>query len=917
MSKRVARRKPVGASRPSPGSERAAPWRRLASATYLAFFFSGLCALFYQIIWLRALSNVFGNTTFAMSVTLSAFMAGLALGSYVFGRWGDRLARPLRLYAWLEIIIGVYGLASLSLLRAVHLGYIALAGQLSFDSFLLASFQFFASFLALLIPTALMGGTLPVATKGLVRRLEAVGPEVGKLYGVNTFGAAAGVLLVGFFLLPVLGLRGSVSLAAVINLLVGMGILRLEARGRAAEPPAARGATEAPEPRPSAPPSASPLSRPVLVILVVGFAFAGFSGLALEVVWARAFSLYVGGSVYAFSAVLLAVLIGIAFGSILVARLTARRQVTLTWFAGVQLGAGFSTLALIILYNLLAFAFLRVVLQFAETFPVLLGVEVLVIVGLLFVPTLCAGAALPILSRIYVGERASLSRAIGFLYAANTVGCIVGASAAGFLLIPALGLRATAVLCAGLYVVTGAAVLLSVRGRRLAGGMALAVLAVVVVFLPSWRPEIMSAGVYRRAGMDPAAARAYLRNHREVVFYRDGALATVAVVKAGNGHTLLINGKPDASDESAEMDTQTMLAHLPLLLADRHDSVLVVGLGSGTTSGTASLYPVRRIDCLEIEPAVVDAARSFRHVNRDVFADPRFHLIVADARNYLAATRRRYDVIINEPSNPWVAGVASLFTVEHFQALRDRLSPEGIVCQWLHIYQMSPHDLASIVATFVDVFPDATMWCVSRNHVDLALIARKHPWEADFPQLERRVGRAPTIRQDLRRALFDSPISVMCSLVLGPDDLRRLAEGGQLNTDDLPWLEFSAPRNVYLRGVVQSNWIMLTSYRTQALDEIVDLGAAGDDADARAALAQSLLEYHRSPLLRASYLGCVREQLLAAITLAPDRADLHESLARVELPMGDTPSARAHLQRALAIDPDRASAQELSAEIGR
>ena len=908
----------AASSQPSSPATALGLLHRLALGTRIAFFFSGVSALFYQVIWLRELSTVFGNTTLAISVTLTAFMSGLAIGSYAFGRWGDRMARPLRTYALLELAIGIYGLASLGLLRAVHVGYVGLAHRLPFDSPWLVSFQFWASFLVLVVPTSLMGGTLPVAVKGLVRRIDTVGEEVGKLYGINTFGAATGVLLVGFFLLPVLGLRGSVALAALINLVVGFLILRLDAPvAPAALPsgaPSDAGAKAAAIAQPvDGAPSPSPA---VIAILVGGFALSGFAGLALEVAWTRALSLYTGSSVYAFSAVLLAILIGIALGSILVARAGHTRPITLAWFAAVQLGAAASTLALVFFYNFLAYGFLDIVARLAGTYSVLLLFEVLVIVGCLIVPTLCSGAAFPILSRIYVRRSDALSRSLGFLYAANTFGCILGAFAAGFLLIPDIGLRATVLLCAGLYTITGAAVLIAERGSRTLGTFFLVALVAIIFLLPPWRPELMSAGFFRNL-IEPKAAKEYVEQERKILFYREGSLATVAVSQVGSSLSLIINGKVDASNVDEEMDTQTLLAHLPLLFAPRRDSVLVVGLGSGTTSGAAALHPVRSIDCIEIEPVVAQAARYFRSINRNVLSNPRFHLIAADARNYLAATPKRYDVIISEPSNPWVAGVASLFTVEHFQALRDRLAEDGIVCQWIHIYQMSPDDLASIIASFVKVFPDGMLWWVSRNRVDVALIAQKHPWKVDFPRLAQRVRELPEVRADLRRDHLKSPVSVLSYLLLGPEELSRLAATAELNTDDIPRIEFSAPRNMYRAGAAEENYAKLASGRSQPMDDMIDFGAAGRDPKIRAALADAMISGYDSELRPILYLDWIHQELSAAIALAPQRADLHEEIARVELQMGDTASARAHVEKALELQPQRKSARELLTRIER
>ena len=878
------------------------------------FVLSGASALFYQVIWLRLLSTFFGNTTLALSVCLTAFMSGLALGSYLFGRWADRYRRPFRTYALLEIVIGLYGFFSPNLLKLVKAGYIALAGQWALDSLPLVLFQFLACFFVLLIPTSLMGGTLPIMTRGVVKRLENLGRELAWLYGLNTFGAAAGVLLVGFFLLPILGLHASVCLAAITNLAIGLVVVRLDARMQAA-PQQEQTQTEVPQSRAVTPPK--PLPRALLYILIVGFGLAGFSGLALEVAWARALCVYMGGSVYAFSAVLFAVLVGLALGSVLVTRLFVRYRTSLAWFAVIELAAGFTTLLLTFVYNYLAQVFHLIVTYYNHNYPALLFLEVSVILAFLLLPTVLAGAAFPVLSRLLIQDERRLSRGVGLLYSANTLGCIVGSFAAGFVLIPLIGMRTTVLLCAACYVVTGAAVLMYPRGRtRLAGGAALVALAGALLLTPSWRRDLMSAGMFD-ASITVSSVLA--PSAFTVRYYREGSVCTVSVIRHEDGvMSLRVNAKPDASSSGLDRLTQVMTAHLPMLLADRTDKVLVVGLGCGASAGAATLHPAKRIDCVEIEPAVAEAARLFTNVNHNVFADPRFHLIFADARNYLAASREQYDVITSEPSNPWVAGVASLFTVEHFQACRDRLAEDGIICQWLHLYGMSPDDFLSIVSAFIKVFPDATLWGADTGGSDLVLIAKRHPWKVDFPRLSARMTKFPRVQEDLRAEGLDDPYMFIASLLRGPGDLQRMAAAGQANTDDLPTLEFSAPRNLYRTTGQHENYQVFYQFGAQAVDEFVAFGSLRD-VKAREHLADCLLARYAIPaeaLPLLPTLPWVRSELRAVVAATPNRPDLLERLASVESMLGDNESARQHLRQALALDPKLTRVRELLQELG-
>jgi spermidine synthase len=871
-----------------------------------AFFCSGAAALCYQVVWLRKLATFFGNTTLATSVCLTAFMAGLALGSYVFGRWAEKLTRPYRTYAALELLIGAYGLVSLLLIDVVRAAYLSLARHMPLDSVPLVCFQFFSCFLVLLLPTALMGGTLPVGVKGVAPRLDAVGREVAWLYGLNTLGAALGVLLVGFFLLPKIGLQASVVLAALLNFAIGFGVRKF-GRGTAGGGAPATGPTlrEAP--------STAPLTRALRVVLLVGFGLSGFAGLALEVAWARALCVLTGSSVYAFSAMLFAVLIGIALGSVLTARLFARRQATPTWFAGVEVGAGLSTLALVLIYPRLLHVFQRLVLDHLGDASGMIADQAFIVLVFLLVPSLLSGASFPLLSRVCAREEARLPRAIGAIYAANTLGCILGAFAAGFLLIPVIGVRETILVCAALYVVSGAAVLaMSSKRAQVAAGVALGVLISAFLLLPPWHYGPMYSGVF-----DIRVARSDIDDEelRKLIYYREGSTCTVSVYGEPGVVALKVNGKTDASSTYKDTGTQALLAHLPLLLADHTDSALIVGLGSGATAGGATLHPVKRIDCVEIEPAMAQAATYFNDINHNVLSNDRFHLIFADARTYLATTPHRYDVIISEPSNPWVAGVSSLFTVEHFRACREKLAEDGVMCQWFHFYEMSPKEVSSVFASFLEVFPDATLWSADREFVDVLLVAKKHPWKVNYPRVVRRLQALPAVVEELKANSLNSPQELLAGLARGPKALQAIAKGRPKNTDDLPLLEFAAPLYLNDDMICEQNAKLIASAKDQPRDEYIDYGGP-KSLELRKSLGEALASRYAVPAQLSPTMPAALAEFTAACREAPGRADLLEDLAKTEVALNDNISARQHLKQALKIEPGRASARELLEQIG-
>ncbi|MFZ1946241.1 MAG: fused MFS/spermidine synthase, partial [bacterium] len=418
----------------------------------------------------------------------------------------------------------------------------------------------------------------------------------------------------------------------------------------------------------------------------------------------------------------------------------------------------------------------------------------------MLVPTLLMGGTFPLVARIYVTDLARVGRGVGTAYAMNTVGSILGSFAGSFILLEYVGLEKSLAVIAAIYLVVGLVLLLAVaelgrqwRLRAAVGAAALVVL--VVAFAPNWDPRLMTSAVYRYAQNYRTAER--LREHikdKFIIFYDDGPGATVSVERFRDELSLVIDGKVDASTGLGDMATQAMLAHLPLVFHPQPDTVLVIGLGCGMSLGSAERYPVKAIDCVELLDNVVRAQRYFEEYNHKCLDDPRVNLIVADARNHVMLARRTYDVIISEPTNPWIAGVGDLFTKEFFEAAGRRLKPDGIICAWFHTYQMGEEDLRAMVRTFLGVFPEASLWM--SNESDVIFLGSRRPLTYD----RRMVGRlaAPGVAADLKRIWADDIADVLGGYVWGKESLGRFGgSSGELHTDDNMFLEYSAAREVF------------------------------------------------------------------------------------------------------------------------
>jgi spermidine synthase len=890
------------------------------------FFLSGATGLVYEVVWLRLLGLVFGHTVYAITTVLAAFMAGLGLGSYLFGRRAARFADPVRVYGALEIGIGIYCALLPALLWLVSSVYPHLYRLLSVSYTAFGFVQFLLVAALLLIPTTLMGGTLPILTQAVVRGDRGIGQTVGLLYAVNTFGAVIGVAAAGYFLLPAVGNRVAIGVAAAGN--VAVGVLAIWYSRALRIPPD----EAAPAPIRSKP---GKVPAPTSVRLIaLGLGVSGAVSMVYEVAWTRGLALVIGSSTYAFSAMLVAFLVGIAGGAALYSWLWGAHRASATGFALIQVGIGLTSALVLLAFDRLPEAFLSIL--GSASARRLEMVQLVVSAGSLLAPTLLIGASFPCALSACASTPERAGEETGRLYAVNTLGAIVGTVLAGFVLVPAIGIH-TAVK-AGIVANLAVAIALSALGPRPITALRWATLDValvvagIVIFIPGWDLQVMSSGPAIHAVNYLRQARAesmssVLRT-KEVLFYQDGASATVSVTRSGRNLALRVNGKPDASTDMLDMQTQLMIGHLPLLLHRDPKSVLMVGLGSGVTAGAVARHPIERLEVVEIEPAVVAASSFFARENRDVLKDPKVRLLLADARNFFLTTPERYDVIISEPSNPWIGGIASLFTREAFQLARSRLQPGGVMAQWLQSYSLLPEDLKMIVRTFQSVFPNTSIWHV--GPVDYVLIGTAEDTPIDLARVKARYAANEALRVDFARSGVIYWPGMLGFFILGGDDVGRFADGAALNTDDRLRLEFTAPRGLYLDTSAE-NFSILRSFRTADLPRLSPDGRGEiDQPAARTAIGytdlwrkvwdDALAQFRRALELDPTYtaalvgtgeslmrLGRPKDGLdMAQKVLArePKRLDALYLAGLAAGALDDRPNAIVYLEQASALAPD-------------
>lgn len=670
------------------------PW--LVPVLVVLLLLSGFCGLVYQVLWLRLLALTFGVTVYAAAAVLASFMGGLALGSVIAGRLADRSSRPLRAFGIVEALIGVCAAASPWVLDGLQ-ALIAAASPVLPESVVAGTLvRLVGAGAVLLIPTTLMGATMPLVIKASLTQAETLGAKVGVLYAANTTGAIVGTVAAGFFLIPQLGLSQSFLLAAAINCTIGVMALVVSRFVVASAPAVQTAGRPAADPPPVVDAGSDSGARAAL--LVAGI--SGFASLALEVVWFRLLAIFVGPTSYTFTLVLATVLAGIALGSAIAAPILRWRRVdAVAALAVVQLAG--AALVLGSVWGILQPVELPV---WFTSWLSRAGAEfatpaLAMSVGMVLPSALFFGVSFPMALRVWAApdaDGASTGRRIGIFYGVNLGAGILGSLLAGFVLLPLLGSRTSVVLLAFLYVVGGLAALAACARRRpmLTG---LAVAAVVALVVQS--REVVDP-------LDVIQRRIY--TGRPVIWQDEGVQTTVAVVGSQHNRVMYLDGRHQANDTPGMVFIHRRIGLLPVVLHPAPERALVVGLGGGATPGGISQAPGIHVDVVELSQGVIDAAAYFSHVNFDLLTNPRVTVRVDDGRHVLQRVPGTYDVVTADAIIPRHAGANSLNSVEYFTLVSRALKPGGLALHWNGGATQEEYRL--ILSAFAAVFPDVTLW---------------------------------------------------------------------------------------------------------------------------------------------------------------------------------------------------------------
>jgi len=877
------------------------PGLKRSNWIYFLFFFSGISSLIYQVVWTRMLTLVFGHTIYSVSVVLSAFMAGLGLGSYLWGRTIDKVGSPLLIYGKIELLIGLTaGFLSLlfSKFQPAYVWFYHWLPDFFFQTGLLKTALAFS---LVLIPTILMGATLPIMAKYFVKEKSHTGQQVGYLYSINTFGAAAGCLLAGYFLVERLGVLQTALLAASINIFIGIFCMLVFKKYEPGTP------IDLSIPKPEL--LSIQLGKTNLIWITTSF-FCGFTSLAYEVVWTRILVFGIGSTVYSFSLMLANFLLGITVGGLLIVPVFKRNfdfRILLTLF---QFGIGFYVIFSIYQSNWILSSFIRPLKLESPISEFWINMQNAS--ALMSVPTILFGMSFPVLTHLVTRESEKIGSSLGIIYGINTFGGILGSLVAGYLLLPNFGSQQTLIFLAMLNFLTGVLLFatssyFTVLVRK---GAAITVFGLIILMLLGM-PEDLLKGIFMRNSFGKA-------DPEKLLYLDEGLTTTVAVFNTDDDNfgikrkSLILNGVNMSANHIVSRKYMTLLSYIPLLLNENPKDVLVICFGTGLTSGVSGVYPgIDSVDAVDISPGVFSAGHLFSDTNYDAVTNPKINKVVQDGRNYLLTTSKTYDVITAEPPPPTNAGAVNLYTKEYYELTKKALKPGGIVSQWIPLHSQTEAHIYEHFQTFLDSFPYVIGWYPVKQ--ELILIGSNDPINIDFREIEKRL-KHPLVNEVMKKISFESPFTLLGSIWFLKNELKTMASKHRMITDNNPSLEFflNSPDAISRESIYK--FIKNRASFDAVFKKVKNLSSVDKkmfksfwDQRINADYAIDFFEIGVKYINKKNLRGAI-EKFKEAVELNPRFFVAHYFLGASFKKIGDLKKSETHLRNAIRLKPDYAAA---------
>ncbi len=777
------------------------PKKLQRSILLVTLFCTAFSSLVYELVWSRELSYVFGSTALAVSSVLAVFMAGLALGSLYGGKILEARQKPFRFLALLQCAIGISCILTLSAIKGVSglqsYSFELMGGQ----TFWLRTALFLLTSCVLIVPTFLIGVAFPCIVQLYHAKHSLVGESVSRCYWVDTLGASLGMLLAAFFMVSTFGFFRTSVIGSILNLLTGILVFAFLHKADA---------NLAPSPSASDPIEQQANDRLNAKVVFFLFFLSGFSALVLEVIWVRHWGLIYGSGLHAFAIVVVTFLMGLSLGSLFYNRFLKKVRNQVFLFCLIELSLGVTAAVITALFPYIESTFMKIYYAM-DSYHAFIITMSLVCFSILLVPTMLMGMTLPTLCAINVSEY-HIGKDFGRLYAANSFGALAGSFCAGFIIIPALGIYHSSFLAGGIYVFIAFAFLFSFSesgiSQRKASTIFIGILIfTAVVFSVLYRPNHLYTGVfytgtvYKEQDYQQFVERR--KNAKQFLRYiRNGVYGQVTVSGTAEGMLIRTNGRIDSGTSGDLVSYQSLLGHIPMIIHEKPFNLLNIGLGGGWTVRAAVTHPaLKSIDCVEINPLIVEVNKSVFHpYNNDVINNSKLNIIINDGRNYVAHTKKTYDVVVSEPTDLSSSGISALFTREFYGCVHNILNEGGILCQWFPRYEAVERDYKIALNTIKDVFPYACEFDMSRITHDeyyqsFLIVASKKPVDIN-KKLQRRKPPRQGEPKEYRSYLQSLIRIVEKSFSRDNEDLEAyIADVNELNTDDLPVLEFHASRS--------------------------------------------------------------------------------------------------------------------------
>jgi len=767
---------------------------------YCLFFMSGLSALIYETVWVRQLSLIFGSSHLSASILISTFMLGLALGSRFAGIWADRTKDLLRIYLYIHIGISLSAAVSPGFIWIIDKLFISLAGIYDVQWFLI-SISGIISFCFFIIPVFLIGATFPVMVKLFDTDHEYVGIRSAKLYSINTIGAITGVVLSSFIFMRYFGITQTLYIAVFVNAGIAAfayfvlpGKLKFNDETYGWALPSNFIGTRT-----------SGNSRLVKSGIFYIIFISGFSGLILQQVWIKLFLVILGSTIYSFAIVLMAYLLGLVIGSYLTVFYLKRSKTRNFHLSFISLMIAVLTLVTYSFFDNLGGITYVIVSLLNEVPAYAFFIQLLTTLVFMLPVTILLGSILPLGIHLYLDKNNGIGKRTGTIYMINSAGSALGALLGGIVLLRFFDLKEVLIMTCLLNM--SAFLYLSYnryRTRKILW-LSYSFASILVIFILINTSNLNNGkllnGFYYQQKRLSSGYEVEKVSGDELVFFKEGVNSIVSVHKKGDLLALKINGKADASNLKEDQQTMLLTGHLPsLFYPGEPRNALIIGIGSGITIGAALCHPFNEIDCVELEEAVYEASRFFHLENKNYFENPRVKVHIEDARNYVRKSKKKYDVIISEPSNLWIAGMANLFTTEHYQNCLALLSERGVFGQWIHYYSLKEEEFLTLVKTFSEVFPNVQ--CYKAGETDVLLIGSKEPLYFDIRMTVQKLHNRPYVLADLRKFGISEPWTLGVLYMTDREHLLLKSSRVTVMSDNNPYLEFTAPFSLFNRDML-------------------------------------------------------------------------------------------------------------------